>query len=795
MVALAALYRDIGEVNKAVDATSDSLKIRKAALGDEHPMTIDSMCSYAQNLMTMGYFDDPKSMGRAADVAKRQQQLDEGLDEEIGPSSAKAVAPVEAGKGKNNKSDESDNGNASGDEEEGDDIADDESIKSITSNDLENFNLGRRGRRTNEADPSMRYASTLLIRVQSLRSSYFGADSAGVLEAQHLLALCYLEAGKLQEAHEMILDTIFLRQKVHGEDHPRTAESIVALAEVLRAQSIVFPGGRIGDKENTAEGDEQRGGEDSPEKSGRLRKSGPTLLDQLHSAIDKNMWKESASGALTNAANTDPFNKAKGIKIPLPQLGFMGYQFPPQKRLGRLGNNASRFANLMEDDASWLLNTASKIYQSRFGSVTSSLRFFSYINHCKAELERSRRNTGASRKAHELVLEHRRHLLPSGHPDIAQSLFAVAETYRVENKFGASQPLHEMARDMRDHVYGARHPLVADSNHALALLHYARGNYIDADEGYKQVLEIRREFLGPYHLAVAQTLNNIAGLAHINGHKDEAESMYRECLEVKQRVYGSDHPDYATALNNLGLLLKAKRSYKEAMTMYEKALDIQTRTFGKEHPDVASTLNNIAALLFAEGEVMKAQQLYRESIDAKRACLGPDHPSVAAALNNLAGLLYHTKQYEEAREFYEDALQIRTKAFGGDHPLVAETLNNIALMLATQGKLEDARMLYSRALIIKTNVFGEEHEVSASAMAALASVLQSLGKVSEARRLLDDTLEIRERILGEEHPDTIATANQLERLRVKHVLAPGMMSGAHVPGDVQEDSLLDAVGF
>jgi tetratricopeptide (TPR) repeat protein len=783
LCALADMYRSMGSLNAAIDATTDSLKIRKASLGDEHPRTVESLLSYSLNLMMMGIYDDPQAIGKSADNAKLENEEDGDRDFGRAPEPEKKKKQPKVVEGKEEEEDE-----------EGDDVADDDSIKSITSRDLEGLGgdkqkgggggHGRRG----DADPTMKFAATLLVRVLQSRSSYFGPDHWSVLEAQHFLALCHLESGKLQEALELITDTVFLRQKVLGEDHPLTAQSIVALAEILRAQSRIYPNGKVGDKDgNATAGEDDEGTGGSPAKSGRVRKAGPTLVDQLASVIDKEHWKESASGALTAAADFSAMDK-KPMKLALPQGGFMGYQFPAEKRLGRLGGNASRFANLKEDDARWLLDTAHKIYVASYGAVASNLRFTMHIAHCKGELERSRRNTGASRGLHETTLEHRRHLLPSGHPDIAKSLFAIAETYRVENKFKASEPLHEMARDMRIQVYGTNHPLVADSLNALALLDFAKGNYMEADTLYKQVREVRTNFFGKYHLAVAQTLNNIAGLAHINGDKDEAETMYRACLDIKKRVYGSDHPDYATALNNLGLLLKAKGVLTEAEKLYNKALDVQKNHFGNEHPDVASTLNNIAALLFAQGDVMKAQQLYRESITVKRVCLGIDHPSVAAALNNLAGLLFHSKSFEEAREHYEDSLRIRTKAFGGDHPLVAESLNNIALMFATEGKLEDARMLYSRALIIKTNVFGEEHEVVASAMASLAFVLQSLGKASEARRLLDDTLEIRERVLGEDHPDTLATADAVERLRVKDVVSRGEDPQSKPTDDLVEDS-------
>jgi len=781
LCSLSEMYRSMGDLNAAVDSTADSLKIRKASLGDEHPETLESLFSYAMNLMMMGLYDDPGAIGMSADHAKTQKEL-EGAEDNIEKADNNATDNKhDKKKGKKTKSSEEEVG------EEGD-VADDDSVKSITSRDLEGLGQAQSTmRKSGDSDPTMKYGSTLLTRVLQARAVLFGNDHASVLQAQHFLSLCHLESGKLQEALELITDTIFLRQKVLGEDHPLTAQSIVGLAEILRAQSRVYPDGKVGDKDGTAAGVADEEGDSSPAKTGRVRKAGPTLLDQLHSAIDKHKWETSASGALTAAGDFNAMDK-KPAKIPTPQMGYMGYQFPPEKRLGRLGSNASRFANLREDDAKWLLDTAAKIYVASYGAVASSLRFHSHIAHCKGELERSRRNTTASRSLHESVLDHRRHLLPSGHPDIASSLFSIAETYRVENKFKASEPLHEMARDMRIQAYGTTHPLVADSLNALALLDFAKGNYMEANVLYKEVREIRERFFGKYHLAVAQTLNNIAGLAHINGDKDAAETHYRSCLDIKKRVYGSDHPDYATALNNLGLLLKSKGALVEAEKLYEKAIDIQKKHFGNEHPDVASTLNNIAALLFAQGEVMKAQQMYRESIDVKRVCLGTDHPSVAAALNNLAGLLYHTKQYEEAREFYEDSLNIRTKAFGGDHPLVAESLNNIALMLATEGKMEDARMLYSRALIIKTNVFGEEHEVVASAMSSLAFVLQSLGKVSEARRLLDDTLEIRERVLGEDHPDTLATAEQVERLRVKDVLSAVDDPTTKPTEDLQQDS-------
>merc|ERR1712070_140026 len=119
---------------------------------------------------------------------------------------------------------------------------------------------------------------------------------------------------------------------------------------------------------------------------------------------------------------------------------------------------------------------------------------------------------------------------------------------------------------------------------------------------------------------------------------------------------------------------------------------------------------------------------------------------------------------------YEESMRVRTEILGPEHPAVAESLNNIALLMFAQGELEDANLLYSRSLFIKTNVFGEEHEIVASAMQSLASVLNAQGKKDEAAKLFNKSLSIRERILGEDHPDTLAVAEQIEKMTFKEAL-------------------------
>jgi hypothetical protein len=809
LAALALVFRSMGRYTEAKDLSLDSLKIRRATAGENHLDTAESYFCLALSLKDEGFYDFPHALttvvrarinemdtaAKAKKDADDEERKDESQENNLEQPSVEEASDEGDQKAEGEKHSGEPSTAPSDDNYEDNAIDDNVSVGSVASITSQELNMGR-GATVNEGaaltSKDQQYAVAMLRMVMETQMEYLSEDHPVVLETKAEIADCLKLAGNIIEGFEMSNSVLAERRKIYGEHHPDTMQAITAVAVSLLAQSRVYPEGEMGT--GGKKGKNSRTTNPNlllPEPGKAYRKSGPTLLDQLHAAMPASKWKGSASQQLSSRNSKEKVERNKIV----PKPGYMGYQFPAAGRRLKRNKAFNSAASLRDSDAKWLLEYAQQGYKEIFGDAQNDIVEVARILHLKGELERARRNTGPARILLEEALEFRRRILQSGHPDIAETIYAIAETYRTENKLGAAEPLHQTALEMRIRIFDRAHPVVAESLNALAMLNFTKGRYMTARHLYNEVLEVRERFLGGYHPAIAQSLNNLAGLLHINGDLNDAEEHYLRCIEIKRGVFGEAHPDYASALNNLGLLLKAKGSpaqLAEAGTLYQKALGIQKLIFGDRHPDVASTLNNIAALVYAEGQPLEAQNLYRESIDIKKAILGPEHPSVAAALNNLAGLLFRSGDLDDAQDKYEESLRIRTKVYGADHPLVAESLNNIALLMYTNKKYEDARLLYSRALIIKSAVFGEEHEATSAAMNSLATTLHAQGKLREAQALYDQSLSIRSKLLGDDHPDTLATKENMSKMiALKDVVKPPYPAENKA---VRQDDFFDGFG-
>ena len=116
------------------------------------------------------------------------------------------------------------------------------------------------------------------------------------------------------------------------------------------------------------------------------------------------------------------------------------------------------------------------------------------------------------------------------HPDVAQSLNNLAESYRGQVRHAEARPLYERSLAIREKVLGPDHPDVAQSLNNLALLYQAQGRYAEAEPLYKRSLAINEEALGPDHPDVALLLNNLAGLYQSQGRDFDALPLVKRTI-------------------------------------------------------------------------------------------------------------------------------------------------------------------------------------------------------------------------------------------------------------------------
>ena len=747
LVQIAEIHNHQCDVQLAYDVLADSLKIRKAVFGEDSLVTAESYLGIANNLNLSGLY-----ISKQEEEELRRLEDENEADEKIQDKPVRFEFPLEK---EINSFEELCNC-----EIKNIDFSDVQIVRLTTlfvKEEPKETKLDKlrkkfsfdEGSEEPEQLPvneqieksSFVSANCMYKKVKKVRDSWLHPEHPLVIETMHAINVNNLMMGQVINCHEEASLVLFLRRKVYGERHPNVILSYLHMALSLRSLNRFVEGNKFREEDGKLAEDIKTDG----------RRTGPSLTEQLKASyqtdyknesdvwvkngIVHDRWASSTSNIITQESLPPMKEKFKKIDKTTP-IGFMGYAYPTRKSLFD-EKERPKFGKLKVENAMWLLDAAENLFKESYGPKDDS-PLLAAILHEKGELLKSRRYSNESRKYLERCIDMRRRVLRNGHPAIADSLHAVAETYRFDNEVKSAEPLYQTALEIKLKEYGAEHPSVAETLNSLAMLHFTKGQYATCKVYYDKALDLRKRLLPSSHPAIAQTLNSLAGVLQLDGEITDAESMYRQALDIKKKSLGDRHPDYASALNNLGLLLKSRNLYSEAKKLYESAIEIQESHYGRLHPDLAASYNNLAALHYAQGEIQGAKSLYTQSIEIKQKVLGIDHPSVAVAMNNLAGLLYTIKELGESIELFTESLRIRRSIYGEFHPLVAESMNNLSVALLTNGQDEESQINYDRSLEILIRCYSEIHPTVVAAKDRRRAALEALRPKSNNNTSLFD---------------------------------------------------------
>lgn len=119
------------------------------------------------------------------------------------------------------------------------------------------------------------------------------------------------------------------------------------------------------------------------------------------------------------------------------------------------------------------------------------------------------------------------------HLDVAASLHALAESYRLDGRIDHAEELHENALKMRMQRHGDQHPLVATSLLHLADHYQSLNRRIEAEPLYRMALCIRQRELGPWHPDVAACLDRLASLYRGTGRETDAAFLAKRAATIR----------------------------------------------------------------------------------------------------------------------------------------------------------------------------------------------------------------------------------------------------------------------
>ena len=294
----------------------------------------------------------------------------------------------------------------------------------------------------------------------------------------------------------------------------------------------------------------------------------------------------------------------------------------------------------------------------------------------------------------ERALSIRERELGPDDPDVATSIFGLANICSDNGDSARVEPLYLRALAIREKVLGPDHIAVSAILNNLGAFYRERGEYTKAQTVFEQALAIREKWLEPNHLLIASVLNNLANIARVTGEDTRAEELYKRVIEIREKALGPEHPDVATALNNLA---NVYTDPQKSEPLYLRALAIREKALGPDHPDVAQTLYNLAVLYSSGDQFSKAEEFCRRAQAIWEKSLGSDHPFISYPLNLLAVIYKATGDYATSESLYLRSIAIKEKTQGNYHPDLAGTLANLANLYAVKGDLEKAISTQARA--------------------------------------------------------------------------------------------------
>ena len=319
-----------------------------------------------------------------------------------------------------------------------------------------------------------------------MKRKLLGNEHPSVASSLNNLAALYESQGKYEEAEPYYQQSLEMSRKLLGNEHPSVPSSLNNLAELYRSQ-------------------------------GKYEEAEPYFLQSLE--MRRKLLGNEHPDVASSLNNLAALYKSQGK---------------------------------YEEAEPYLqqsLEMSRKLLGNEHPSVATSLNNL-------AELYRSQGKYEEAEPYYQQSLEMNRKLLGNEHPSVATSLNNLAELYRSQGKYEEAEPYYQQSLDMRRKLLGNEHPHVADSLNNLANLYSSQGKYEEAEPYYQQSLEMYRKLLGDEHPDVATSLNNLAYLYSSQGKYEEAIGYYQYAIAVAQEALGENHPNTQTIMTNFLLMLR-----------------------------------------------------------------------------------------------------------------------------------------------------------------------------------------------------------------------------------------------
>ncbi|KAL2812568.1 hypothetical protein BDW59DRAFT_38882 [Aspergillus cavernicola] len=496
-------------------------------------------------------------------------------------------------------------------------------------------------------------AAELTIRcdIKNLQTS-LGIENQIVLSLKDQLSSMLGYQGRWAEAQELEVELRDTRERILGEEHPHTLDSMSSLALVYSNQGKLEEAVELFTK--------------VMDTSQRILSPDHASIQTLRANLAATYWKQ---GRWTEAEELQ-------AKILKDRQQMLGDEHP--STLNSMLNLASIYRDQGSLEAAEELET--KVLRERERMLG---RDHPQTLAVMANLAITYHSRGDWKRAETLAataLKKRQRVLGREHPDTLTSMGTLAVTYRDQAMWGEAETLQAELLATRERVLGPDHPETLGSKSALALTYWGQGRWQEAQSLQEYVLEASLRTQGIDHPNTLNIMTSLASTYWSQGQYAAAETLQASALERLTELFGPAHPDTLTSMANLAATYFAMDRLEEAKDLQEQVLTRSVIVLGKEHPDTLNSMANLASMWHGMERWAEAESLQQRLVATATETLGPEHPQTLMNKHNLAVTYSKQNRYEEARELIGKVLDVQQRVLGPEHPLTLVTVENLAAL-------------------------------------------------------------------------------------------------------------------
>ena len=190
----------------------------------------------------------------------------------------------------------------------------------------------------------------------------------------------------------------------------------------------------------------------------------------------------------------------------------------------------------------------------------------------------------AAEKSHRSVLEARRRIHGSQHPDTCTTLNSLAVVLEKQNKLTEAEQLHREALASRQAFLSEGHDEILRSMSNLAVTLKKQGKFNEATKLYSEAIQFSTQWRGETHSETLRTSKNLAVLWAVQRDFERAEPEMGRCTEGLTTTLGLDHPATLDAIASWGNILRDMGRLDAACDRYWSILQVRLRKPAQDSP-------------------------------------------------------------------------------------------------------------------------------------------------------------------------------------------------------------------